>query len=437
MRDADRDVGGGRMLAGLLADSHLMPLELLPTRTTEHARAAGFSQVLIYLGDLQRRALRLLTGEGLDAGQGPCAHELSMEGTLAGRAYQLGHVVRGAPVEPADGGRTAWQWWVPLLNGAERLGVLGVTTALDDERAAADMSRLASLVALIVHSKRSSSDAFARLTRSKPMNIAAEMQWHLMQPHAYADGRVVISASMEPAYQTSGDAFDYSTSGDVVHLAIFDAMGHDMAAGLSANLAMATCRNSRRQGAGLVEITERIEEALIDQYRYQRYVTGVQADLDTSTGVLSWVNRGHHPPILIRGNRGHTVLSCRPAHPMGTGLGLKVTVCQEQLEPGDRIVLYTDGITEARTAGGTEFGLERFTDFILRHHADGLPVPETLRRLTRAVLDHHDGHLYDDATILVCEWLGPTPESTARAAELAGVRTPRAADRTSPPSHEP
>lgn len=422
MSDAARDAGGRRMLVGLLADSHLMPLESLPAKTSEHARAAGFSQVLIYLGDLQRRVLRLLTGKGLDAGQEPGGEdaELKVEGTPAGLAYQLGQIVRGDPAGPGRGRRMAGQWWVPLLNGAERLGVLRVTTEMDDERAMEDMSRLASLVALIVHSKHGSSDSFARLTRSGPMNIAAEMQWHLMQPHSYADGRVVISASMEPAYQTSGDAFDYSTAGDVVHLAIFDAMGHDTAAGLSANLAMATCRNSRRQGAGLVEITERIEEALIEQYGRQRYVTGIQADLDTTTGVLSWVNRGHHPPILIRGNHGHTVLSSRPAHPMGTGLGLEATVYQERLEPGDRIVLYTDGITEARTAGGTEFGLERFTGFILRHHADGLPVPETLRRLTRAVLDHHAGRLHDDATILLCEWLGPA-ESTTQAADLVGI----------------
>jgi len=426
------------MLTGLLAASHLMPLESLPANTAEHARAAGFSQVLIYLGDLQRRVLRLLTGKGLDAGQetGGEDAELRMEGTLAGRAYQLGHIVPGDPARPGPGrGRTvAGQWWVPLLNGAERLGVLRVTAEMDDERAREDMSRLASLVALIVHSKHGSSDSFARLTRSGPMNIAAEMQWHLMQPHSYADGRVVISASMEPAYQTSGDAFDYSTAGDVVHLAIFDAMGHDTAAGLSANLAMATCRNSRRHGAGLVEITERIEEALIEQYGQQRYVTGIQADLDTSTGVLSWVNRGHHPPILIRGNRGHTVLSSRPAHPMGTGLGLKATVCRERLEPGDRIVLYTDGITEARTAGGAEFGLERFTDFILRHQADGLPVPETLRRLTRAVLRHHDGRLRDDATILLCEWLGPAA-STAKAADLVGIHTPQPLQPASDPYH--
>ncbi|GHH43774.1 hypothetical protein HNQ79_002601 [Streptomyces candidus] len=120
---------------------------------------------------------------------------------------------------------------------------------------------------------------------------------------------------------------------------------------------------------------------MIEQYGPTRCTTGIVADLDTSTGVFTWINRGHHPPVIIRGGRWVSELRCPPAHPMGTGLGLKTTLCREQLEPVDRIVFYTDGITEARGRGNGIFGLKRFIDFLIRHHADGLPVPETLRRL--------------------------------------------------------
>ena len=106
---------------------------------------------------------------------------------------------------------------------------------------------------------------------------------------------------------------------------------------------------------------------------------------------------------------------------MGTDLGLRSIECEEHLQPGDRMVLCTDGITEARRSGGREFGLARFTDFLVRHHADGLPVPETLRRLIQAVLEYHDGRLQGDATVLLCEWIGPHLEPADIAAGLTGL----------------
>jgi serine phosphatase RsbU (regulator of sigma subunit) len=294
------------------------------------------------------------------------------------------------------------------------------------------MEALAALISLIIVSKRGTSDALAKLVRTRPMSVAAEMQWNLLPPRTYADGRVTISAALEPAYDISGDVFEYAVDGPLVHLTIFDAMGHDTAAGLSGALALGACRNARRQGAGLVEKADAVEAALLEQYDHRRYVTGVLATLDTRTGVLQWVNRGHHPPIIIRDNRWTTHLACPPAHPMGTDLGLRTLVCEEHLQPGDRIVLYTDGITEARRSGDREFGLPRFTDFLIRHHADGLPVPETLRRLMQAVLEYHDGRLQDDATVLLCEWIGPHLEPADTAAGLTGLSSARLRDEEGP-----
>jgi hypothetical protein len=408
------------MLTGLLEASGLTPLESVPEAVAAHAAAAGFDGVLIYLADMQRCVLRLLAGTGPNAtlrDEAGGAAELRIEGTVPGRAYQYGQILPAAE-KHRDGG---YLWWVPLVNGTERIGLLKVRTSRGDDRARQDMQHLSTLVALIIVSKRGHRDSHARLVRTEAMNVAAEMQWHLMPPRTYADSRVVIAASMEPAYQISGDAYDYATSGDVVHLSIFDAMGHDTAAGLTANLAMGACRNHRRQGAGLTELGETIEEVLLEQFDRSRYATGILADLDTRTGVLSWVNRGHHPPVIIRGGRWTTQLNCPPAHPMGTGLGLKSVLCREQLEPGDCVVFYTDGITEARSPAGREFGLTRFTDFLIRHHADNLPVPETLRRLVHAVVDYHHGQLHDDAAVLLCEWLGPHPHGPGPAAALAGL----------------
>ncbi|MFB7031575.1 MULTISPECIES: PP2C family protein-serine/threonine phosphatase [unclassified Streptomyces] len=390
-------------LAGMLAEGHLAGFDQVPDLVARHAGKAGMANARIYLTDLREQVLREVTGRGLDAAEGGEVFEV--EGTLPGRAFTSNRPQRGT-----DGERG--RWWVPVLDGTERLGILRAD--LPDDVGVEHLETVASLVGMLVVSKRPSSDAAARLARTQKMNVAAELQWNLMPPRAFANRDVVICAAMEPAYEIGGDAFDYAVAGDQVHVAIFDAMGHNSHAGLTANLAVAACRNHRRQGTDLVTTGERVEQVLIDHFGHHTYVTAVLAGLDTATGLLTWINRGHYPPILIRAGRWTTALPCLPAHPLGTQLGLTATLCREQLEPGDRVLLYTDGITEARDARGREFGLNQFTDFIIRHHADGLPAPETLRRLIRAILDHHGGQLDDDATVLCLEWHGPSRNTALR-----------------------
>jgi serine phosphatase RsbU (regulator of sigma subunit) len=272
----------------------------------------------------------------------------------------------------------------------------------------------------MVVSKRALSDSFARLVRRKRMDVAAEMEWRLMPPRTFATDHVMISAVMEPAYEISGDAFDYAFDGRTAHIAVFDAMGHDTAAGLTANLAMSAFRNCRRQGGDLTIAAEAVGEALMEQFAGSRFTTGFLGTLCADTGALEWVNCGHPLPVIIR---GHTVVhpDSPASPPMGLGLGVPPEVNHLQLEPGDRLLVYTDGVTEARSPQGEEFGLERFTDFLIRHQADELPVPETLRRLIHHHLAYHDGRLGDDATVLLVEWHGHGPYAPGEAEDLVGL----------------
>ncbi|SDG30137.1 Stage II sporulation protein E (SpoIIE) [Sinosporangium album] len=392
--------GVERMLTGLLAASHVASMEQVPDLVEEHAAHAGLAPVLIYLADLQENVLRLLAGRAGAGGEG-APGELAVDTTLAGRAFQEVRVLAGK-----DAGGRVDHWWVPVVNGNERLGVLRVRGGAG-ERAAEHGELLACLVAMIVVCARSYSDSYARLVRSQPMNVAAEMQWDMLPPLTIACPRVVIGAVLEPAYEIGGDAFDYAIDGDAVHVAIFDAMGHDVSSGLTSNLAMAASRNHRRRGLDLVANSIAVERVLLREFgEGTRFVTAIMAHLDLTTGVFTWVNRGHHPPVVIRGGRWVATLECPPGHPMGLDLDLPVELCREQLEPGDRVLLYTDGITEARDAWGKEFGLQRFVDFVIKRDVDVLPTPERLRRLIRSVLDYHDGRLSDDATVLLVEWRG-------------------------------
>ena len=83
------------------------------------------------------------------------------------------------------------------------------------------------------------------------MALQAELVWAFLPPRTFATDRVLVAASLEPAYEVGGDAFDYSLLGDHLHVSIFDALGHDLSAGLLASVGIASCRSTRRAGGSL------------------------------------------------------------------------------------------------------------------------------------------------------------------------------------------
>lgn len=396
---------GERMLGGLLRSSHTAALEDIVPLLAQHAPMAGFSQPVVYVADLQQRYLVPLPGQ-YDAVGSPLTR-LRIDSTVAGRAFRYVRVEQTRQEEDpalAPGGGPI-RLWVPMLDGTERIGVLGANVPAVDETVEWRLKRLATLLSLLVVSKREFSDTYRALVRSEPMALSAEVLWNLLPDGSFANEFVVLGAALEPAYQVGGDAYDFGIRGDTLHLSIFDAMGHDLAAGLTASIAMGACRNSRLEEADPLKISEEIDAVIADHFRLTRFATGIIGELNMRSGELTWINRGHHPPLVLR--RGRLVATLEPpvpSPPMGFRLRLGSNLERYQLEPGDRLVLYTDGIVEARSPQGEVFGLERFVDFIVRREADGLSVPETLRRLIQTILEHQRGGLQDDAAVLVVEW---------------------------------
>jgi serine phosphatase RsbU (regulator of sigma subunit) len=106
------------------------------------------------------------------------------------------------------------------------------------------------------------------------------------------------------------------------------------------------------------------------------------------------------------------VLPTPTALPVGLGDRRPPVMMTYQLERGDRLLLYTDGIIEARATSGEMFGIDRLVDFAARALADELPAPETTRRLVHAILEHQQDRLQDDATVLLVEWRSPAGDGT-------------------------
>jgi len=135
----------------------------------------------------------------------------------------------------------------------------------------------------------------------------------------------------------------------------------------------------------------------------------VLAELDQRTGMLRAISAGHPGVVVIRQGRVVKQLPTPTALPMTLGDKRAPVVIEEALEPGDRVLLYTDGIIEARSPQGEQFGIERLIDFAVKAAADQLPAPETTRRLVHAILDYQQDELQDDATVLLAEWAGAGP----------------------------
>jgi serine phosphatase RsbU (regulator of sigma subunit) len=323
-----------------------------------------------------------------------------IEGSVAGRAFRQVDVQEIS----VPGGR---RLWLPLLDGVDRLGVLGVTFSELDELTRLRADRFAALLAEILLSKSTYGDSLAQTARLRPMTLAAEMQWSLMPPLTVGSERVVVSGFVQPSYEVGGDIFDYALGEGVAHVAIFDAMGHGLEAALLASVAVGAYRNARRRPLPLPRTVSVIEDALAAQFGRGRFVTAIVTELELESGRLRWVNAGHPPPLLLRKGRVVKELSRPPNSPLGVGLNDALTVHEEALEPGDRLVLYSDGIIEAMdAASGERFGVDRLVEFIARAEAAGEPVPETMRRLGHAVVKHQGDELQDDATQVLLEWKG-------------------------------
>jgi hypothetical protein len=388
-----RDDAVSAAVAWLLSRASLMAPEDLPAAADEAARRMGAAGCRIYLVSRDQRGLRPLQGRGT------CDELLTLDGSLPGRAFRLSEVVAGT----SNGARL----WLPLLGGAERLGVcqLEVHDEADLEQLLEPGLTLAAVLAELVGTKSHYTDAYEKLRRSVPMGVPAELLWRQLPPTAFSTDRFVLTVQLEPWHEIGGDAFDYSLDADTLHLAVFDGMGHGLNAALLASVALAAYRNARRGDLSLTETAVVIDQVLAEQFGEESFVTGVFGRLDLVTGSLSLLCAAHPAPLLIRDGRPVGEAKIEAGTPLGFGSRDDV-VLETSLQPGDRLLMFSDGVVEARSAAGEFFGLDRLLDLVTRQESNGQPPPETLRRLIVAVLDHQDDMLQDDATVLLLEWAG-------------------------------
>jgi hypothetical protein len=387
------------VLTQIINESHLVTGDGLSAMVDRAVRPCGLTAEVLAV-DLAQRALTPVRPQpGIP---------VPVEGTVAGRAYQLGEILPGS-----DGGGPVL--WVPMLDGADRAGVLRIGLGpgvVDEEPLRRRCWTVSGLLGHILISKVPYSERLRWMRSGGSLSASAELMWQLLPPRTFATDRLVVTALLEPWDRVAGDAYDYAVNAGDAFFAVFDGAGHDLHAGHDTALAITAIRLARRHGVtDLAALAAHADDLLTAQPGPTRFVTAALATLDTDTWVLHYLLAGHPPPLLLRGGRSVTELP----HPPRTPLGVRgtppdrLTVGHQQLEPGDRLLLYSDGIVEARTAHGEFFGEHRLVDFTRRAELAGLPAPETLRRLTAAVLAHQHGQLQDDATLVLLDWSPDAP----------------------------
>ena len=210
---------------------------------------------------------------------------------------------------------------------------------------------------------------------------------------------VQLASSWQPANGVGGDCFDalvFAAGG--VGLTIADVAGKGVPAALLMSNLQAAVRAFAQEGAAPGSVCTSVNRLLCRNMASGRFVTFCYVRIDTTARRLTYANAGHNPPLLIRGNGSIDLLA-----PGGTVLGVFAESTYEQgdfpIAAGDRLILYTDGITEGRNPAGDEFGEDRLADTASRHRA--LPAAEMLAAMLKEVEAFNAGVYEDDATLIV------------------------------------
>lgn len=220
----------------------------------------------------------------------------------------------------------------------------------------------ASHAALAIENARLFEEALEKRRLENEMEVAREIQQSLL-PHEFPELEwASIYGFNQPARQVGGDYYDVSLRADgSLDFAVGDVSGK----GVPASLVMSTLQSSFLAESSaqedLAKVCERVNEFLVRHTTPERYATFFAARLRTD-GTLLYVNAGHNPPMLLRAGEVHRLSG--GGLPLGLFAGRTYELQQDQLEPGDLLLVFTDGVTEANDPAENEFGEERLLEVV-------------------------------------------------------------------------
>jgi serine phosphatase RsbU (regulator of sigma subunit) len=204
--------------------------------------------------------------------------------------------------------------------------------------------------------------------------------------------------SATAAARIGGDLYEVVTTPGHVRIILGDVQGKGIAAVRTAAMVLGAFREAAYEAADLAEIAARIEQSMRYQAPEQEFVTAVLAELTPGCPMIEILNCGHPSPLLLRNGDVVPAEAPDPCLPLGLAelADDERTPCTWPFSPGDQILFYTDGISEARDKAGTFYPLSQCGQILTHHDA------ETALDLIKEQVISHVGHtLTDDAAMLL------------------------------------
>jgi len=392
-------------------------------------RAGSFPEaVQIVLNRLRERAatdsIALLqkTGDGFGAGD----LTIPADGVLLNRLRHYNH-----PLAISDGDWAAWARWARefrpgALAEIERLSSAGIRLAVPlnvandvvgvlllgrpnsrDAYSLADRRILDSagdVLALMIENARLNSRVLEQEKLRRDLELAAEVQRRLLPRRPPRTPIGTLAAFTLPARTVGGDYYDFvDLPGGEMGIAIADVSGKGIAAALLMSVVQASLRLMSTDSAGsCAELAARMNRFLYGSTAGNKYATFFYAQIDPSARAVRFVNAGHNPPYLVR--RTPSGAEAQQLKAGGTVLGLFPETDYEAgevpLYPGDVLVAFTDGVSEALNEQGEEFGEGRLEALLIE--SIGCTADEISARLTTAMREWiASAEQHDDLTFIV------------------------------------
>jgi len=363
-------------------------LMLIDDRTGELVYQVALGKV----GEKLKQEFRLKMGQGIAGTVAQEGKPLLLEDAYTHPKFHRAH-------DDATGYRTKSMVTVPLKVGERITGVAQVINRLDNKPFDQDdlelFIALCSLAAIAIENAKMHKSLMEKQRLVKDLEFARTVQESFLPQTTPSIAGYQFSAHYTPAQEVGGDFYDFIQL-DRNHTGIV--IGDVSGKGVPAALYMAKLGSDLRTLAFTQKdpatALERLNDLLAERSRRGMFATLLYIELDSQTGRLSIANAGHLPLIIKKTDGSVKKLSTAGGSPLGILAGMKFGQETASLDPGDIVILYTDGIIEAMNAREELYGYERFEALIRRAPSfpDGLlsSIIEDVNRFTGLSPQHDD-----------------------------------------------